>query len=166
MKIQNICLSLSLIWVACGIFLTSCIPMRSLPFAHFLIYTARSLNGSLSNHVLVNVAGYFALPAVITAMVSVKRSMRTFLLTWWEAAATWQLIFRSPPSLCLHKNLSLLGLQNCSKSWNFHSPGRRPPAEWVANSRAPCWAPSSTATEFLGGIFFYIIQFLRVNRRP
>ena len=112
---------------------------------------------------LVIVAWYFALPAFITAMVSVQRSMITFLLTWWEAAP-WQLTFRSPPSLYHNSYLSLLGPRNCNKSWNFHSPGRGPPAEWFSTSGAPCWAPSTTATKFLRWIFFHITQFFRGNR--
>ena len=163
MKIQNICCSLSLIWVPCGIFLTSCNIMRSLPIAHFMLCTDRSLSSSLSARVFGKCYWIFCLPQITTLMVSVKQSMITFLFSWWEAAA-WQLTFSSWPSFCLNKTLPLLGLQNCSKSWNFHSPGRGPTAEWVATSGAPCWAPFSTAKKLLGGIFFYIIQFLMVNR--
>ena len=54
--------------------------MKSLPIAHLLVCTDRSLSDILSAYVFVSVAEYFALPAVITAMVSVQRSMITLLL--------------------------------------------------------------------------------------
>ena len=78
-QISNEYFKLSLIWVACVLQLPSGNPMKSLPIAHFLVCTDRNLSGYLSAHEFVSIVGYFALPADITAMVSVKESMASVL---------------------------------------------------------------------------------------
>lgn len=74
-QISNVCLSLSLFWVACGPLLSSYNSMSYFPIALFLVCTGRSLSSSLSVHLSVRVGGRFALPAELAAMTSVKKKI-------------------------------------------------------------------------------------------